>query len=433
MMRRMSDQKKDRSDQNDNPSAVLQATLPTSRHVEMFFDAVCTQLGPRAYVTTAAGGLCRWLFARDPHDPSFLVPWPLLKLRLGKSAERGIIELPGFPAAAPPAPPKGAPPKLRGLQRADLRICDGPDSVEVYCGEDGRACEWLVGTHGRPRPRALQPLEDGPGSGVERLAARVAAFDPERLGPARVVLPIPVPTGPETTWHTARRALREALWADRLDREARWVAIDGIAGTAVGEAGTREAALAACRDACARQRIGAPPPPKEIELTPEMRERIESGELIYVRGPDPDLAWPEVRAADVPIALVPVPPRPEEPCTFGHWVALLGDSGEIAWAGKRRDEHGFTLVGGDLLARIDLAALDAQLDDADQRSNSRELLEQMQHPDVPPIECLMAHYTPSGSGAPWRISSTSGGRGFHAHGLDGDCLRSQVVRQRWMS
>lgn len=73
-----------------------------------------------------------------------------------------------------------------------------------------------------------------------------------------MLLPLTLPGGVVGCWQRAREPLARWLWQQAPDWQG-WVAIDGLAGTAIGSGATRAEAEGACRAA-----IGWPQPRREV-------------------------------------------------------------------------------------------------------------------------------------------------------------------------
>jgi hypothetical protein len=417
----------------------VRALLPTRRHAEMLFDALVHELGDRAYVVTANGGAHRWVFQRDRQHGEWIVPWPVLDVVAGPDPSTYTSPwVATDPDATVPllgeTRRSGAPPKLRGLGRGSLTIHDG--RIHVEFGEDGRVTETCIGTSGQGRPAQSEPVEPGRGHEIERLAARIAAADAGRLGPARVQLPVPLPGGPAGKWSCATGAIRAAFWRGEIAGEAAWLAVDGYAGTAFGAGPTREGALERWRAAVRELR---PRPPDPTPLPAELAGRapgLQDDGSILLFAPSPVDHGPVPSPENTPCALIPLPPLPARPCPYGSWVRLLDDKGSVCHGARVSDERtGFTLIGEDVLGTIPLDELERRLEAADRADEPvRRRIETQLSDLTRAYRCQRVSYAPheDGSGR-WVVSTSSLSESFHARDLDGRRLRAQVTRLTWRS
>ena|GEM_PF-6925735 len=88
---------------------------------------------------TANEGRLRTLFRRDPLDATLVVPWPLAQLSLGGRIGwvSPTIDTRTGEVVPGPEPPPGKPSKLRGLDAAQIDVCDGFAEISLVFGEDG--------------------------------------------------------------------------------------------------------------------------------------------------------------------------------------------------------------------------------------------------------------------------------------------------------
>jgi len=395
-------------DDSPTPVRTIRDAVPTLRHARMLFDMVVDALGERGLVETAGGGRRRTLLRRDGDR---VVPWPLLRLGIGDRLSTIVPITPGLSAEPPTRPGKA--PKLRGLGRGEVVVHDGPDTITVTYGDDGRWAE----TARSESPDALRgvvaTVAKGRARPVELVAEFVAALDPGRHGPGRVVVPVPVPHVP-SVWTRGLHALREALFDDRVPRDAEWVVADGFAGTAIAWGATRDEALGRWREEV--QRVRPRPPVRKAPPQPP-----PPGALT-ITAPAADVPQPEPTPENTPAVVIPVAPPPE-----GPWVRLLGRFGKTRHALRLDDRRGFTLVGDrvvDLVETRDLAErLDAvPLPDAPMREGRAEPLTSRLVTYRVVDEDARVPVTPSFAEAQYAPA-------FKARALDGDRLRRRAVRQ----
>lgn len=428
-------------------ATALRQKLPTTRHAQMLLQAVQAQLGARAWLEVRAKGMRNRLFAAESEAPASLVPWPILHLALGSASSSAQPLLPiegGLESWQMPSPAERPPvPNLRGLTFGDLTIFEGSGAFEIRYGEDGGAFETC--TTGRRVLHALRDACEGtPGNPVERLADCVSGFRGELAGPARLHLPEPMPYGAEGAWSTAMIALRRALWQRRVPADARFVALECLAGTQMTFGVHRDEAWSALREVIARQQ---PRRPKPKPLPPGLRptEFHEDGEPVFdpanewgdilLPTPPPEMPWPEPTAENTPIAFVPVPPPPARACPFGKWQPVVDGFGNITFAALRHDAEGFTLIDGGLVDSLDLGGLDAALVDleAEQEARWRSLREDWS--DRPRQDYSLVSFAfrdAQGKSIAPRLSGGSLSPQPSLDGVDGAQLRGTVVRQRWL-
>lgn len=459
----------------EGATRLLATHLPTSRHVAMLFDMLLDHLGELAVVTTEAAGGTRRLYRRESPGSENVTPWPEVVVSLGGQTTfttrafrmDGSDELDTEPPA-PEAPPS----KLRGLGTAELTLYDGEQWIRLRYGDDGRVADRslndlvpgrLEGVVAALAARTAQP--------VELVAAYMASLAPWRHGPGRVRLPVPVPGGVAGTWYVGRLGARRAVFTGRAPASARFVVVDGIAGTALGFGATRDEAIAAFE---AEVRRAQPRPSMEIEtptddyddegnliargepiLPPDPGAgarspfggvenvdepsfdvdsgRIDLGQLV-VRGPTPDVAMPPLSIETTPFAIIPLDPSPAAPPPMGTWVRTLGAHGETRHAARIDTPTGFLLVGERAFPYVRPATLYDELDAAD-ASNGFSLEDALAiHPEYAPFKRFSAvsyRWTPATDRRPagFTVSRTSQGPVFDPAHLDGDAIAGEIRRQ----
>jgi len=197
----------------------IRDAVPTSRHAKMLFDMVVELPGPRAVVETAGGKTQYAVFCREAPDSASVVPWPLLRLGV-RGRLSTVIPLIG-PAEPPPRP--GSPPKLRNLGPGEIVLHDGPHSVTITYGDDGRWMETSRSEDPATLARVLSALARGTARPVELLAESVASIDLARHGPGRALCPEPVPSVQRPgTAGSSRSATRSSTAGFRPRRAGPW-------------------------------------------------------------------------------------------------------------------------------------------------------------------------------------------------------------------
>lgn len=402
------------------------AALRSRRHAEMLFDAVVDLVGDAGWQETANRGAIRRLFRRDPAEPAQIVPWPVVELTFG-SRNAFVADWIGFGDAVPvepPAPPP--PPKLRGLGPGEIRIVDGAEHIEIAFNEEGAKFETCRSQHAHPLAGLAPALAAAGGNPIELLAHFVAALDPGRHGPGRVLLPAAMPHGAAGVWQCGLNALRRALFSDGVNRGADWAVADGLTGTALGFGSSREEALSGWRGALA----GSSPWP-EPRVVEEPPDELPEGALV-IRGPSPDVPMPERVLTNVPAAVVRLEAMPPGPPSFGSWLALLGARGATSFAVCRRKRKGFTLIGQGVLRAVDLDRIDEEMDrvDNEHAARMREVIANTPG-GVTRWPCRTTIYR-VGHGSRLEFDASSEGAAGYVGDLDGDVIAHRIVRERWL-
>jgi len=402
------------------------AALPTNRHAILLFEMVAEALGERAVVETAASRTRRLLFCREAPGSTAVIPWPLLKLdTAGRTST--VIPLSGPEGDPPPRPGKA--PRLQGLGPGEILLFDGPHSITVTYGEDGRWFEKSRSESPDALVGALAVLADRNAQPVELLARYMASLDIARHGPCRLLLPAPLPSI-EGARNCGLFAIRDALFDGRIPETARCAVADAFDGSTLAWGERPDETLARWRTEVLRRKPRPPDPPR--------RRRPPEGTVpgaFTITGPSSDIPWPDATPENTPAVLIPLAPVARSPWRGASVMRLLGGFGGTIQALMRRDADGFTLVGDGLIGLVDLDGIDA-------------MLEEVQHFDHPAIE--QAREAWLGERPPYdtettvyrlvddstlepitpRVDSGSRGYGFRGRALDGDRVRFRVVRQR---
>jgi hypothetical protein len=376
--------------------------VPTSRHAEILFGLLVDLLGDQGVVSTANDGTLRKLYRRDAVDPRWIVPWPVAQLsmrgRIGLVSAAFDVET--GEEVAEPKLPAGKASKLRGLTPGQIDLFDGAASISVVYGDDGRFRETSLNDLTQCRLAEIaEAVASKRGPAAELIASCVAMLDPGRHGPGRVRMPVPMPGGPERVWIAGLLAARRALYAGTVPADARYVVADGVAGSAVASGATLEAATSAFFAAVAKAppapseerhtawddydddgnllqrgrplRPGEPPPWEEsapLAKSWEAEDPSERAILAFsgeMRGPKADDPMPEVTAATVPYAVIPLAGSPTVPPPLGRWERTISAKGATAHVARLVGPEGFLQVGERVLWRADPRTLDDLLDSVD--------------------------------------------------------------------
>lgn len=386
----------------------LREALRTRRHGELVFDSVRADLGERARVHVFAKGKIAELFVREAEGSPRLVPWPLLT-RSRLAAKRLDIDLGLGPPVEIPERPEVAP-NLRDLGPGHLKVHDGPDAIQVTYREDGL---WKETSRSGPPStlRDLLPaLEGEEGTPADRVATFVRDLDIGRHGGGRLLEPLPHANGPRDAWMRGLRTIRTALHARHLPETPGVAVADGIDGSVCVHGATEDAALEAWR----------------------------AGVLEHAAKRTSDDAWRERTPDDVPAVLIPIEPcaHPQHP--WGTWAPLLGPCGETVFALRRFGPDGLILVGEDILSRVDLEHLEADLDRADERlppppeQDPSEAWRGEREPYLNSVVTYRLEDDPAGGRPRPRWERVQRGPDFDpGTALDGARIRSRILRQRW--
>lgn len=422
----------------------IRDAVPTRAHAEMLFGMVVDMLGDAAWVETWNGEQSRTLFRRDAPGSNWIVPWPLLSVsRGGREGPSPILTVVPGVYEEPPSRP-GPVPKIRGLGPGSLTVHDGPESVTICYGGDGRWFECSVSRAAQEAfASVVAALAAKTASPTETVASFLAALDVGRHGPGRVHLPIALPHGAQGVWNCGLFAIRDALFEDRVPAGARWIAADGWTGRAIAFGPTRDAAIHAWRSEVARVRP-FPEKPKEPPgplPEPSVEQHFDGESLSMhatLRGPSSDVPWVDPTLANSPAVVFQVPDAPDNRPSFGVYTRLIDAFANFRLALIRREKRGFTLVG-DALFGQDLRELDSRLDAADREWDARaatfpKIERPPGFPEPPPSDCSVRTYRliDERTRTPARASVSSAGRrrGFDAKSLDAGQLRWQVMQMR---
>ena len=400
-------------------------------------------------------------------------------------------------AASPPPPAAEVVPLSPGGVPGRFCIHEGPANIDITFGQRGafemasltggdiysggspEVNPYILDPHARPPqvpPLSLLTRDQIGREGVslEELAELVVALRPEQADRGRVWLPTAQPGTVTGAWARGLNNLKNAEWEGRLPEGTGWVVIDAWNGTASATGPTLEDAAAAWHlRVCEAQPLppveNAPPPPPPLPLEDDdppdpsraanQAPAAEGADVVDL--PDPAregtvvgggtfhfefhppviLAWPPPRPENVPAIAVPLPPTPPVPeslvdAGFTRALRLFGDHGDVGFAFVRAEHRGFTLIGDDAVAALDLPQLEAAIAQVDQRSRD-EYVDPFGHGDPwedPRYPVQVMYYrvwddlgrSPEfqGGGMAWQAELAPRGWGIG--------LRHQVMRVRYV-
>ena len=259
----------------------LVRSLPTLAHAVDLYAAVSEALGDQAYHDPDGGEVCHQLYRRDAQG--WLVPRCVVEQSFAGRVIRPIEVRGGGELLPPPAPQVPRIMPKRFVRPGHIRLDDGEGSFEIAYNAHGVMFEtsssggglmdrrdwedlpYRIDPQARPptrRPLALLCSPDLVPEGVDlaTLCGWVAAIDPGARVPARVWLPVPRPGGVAGVLRVGVAGLRQALFAEPPPPEARFVVVDGVAGTAIGYGASEDEAFAAWQRAVWRVKPWVPRP-----------------------------------------------------------------------------------------------------------------------------------------------------------------------------
>ena len=382
----------------------LRAALRTNRHAEMAYDMAVAALGPSGYVheQESKKGVIRTLYRRTAAGADALHPWPLLQI---SSVPQQFVDLDlGLPPVEVPPRPEAAP-NLRGLHAGQVRLQDGPDALTVIYREDGLWKETIRSGPPETLEAVLSSLEGEGPSAPERVADVVAALEPARHGPGRVVVSGAWPGSPASAWRVGLSALRQALHERRIEEAPGWAAADGLDGTVCVHAASETEALEAWQHAAAR------------------RHRASQ-------------RWGTQPLADIPVVLVHFPACPLPARSWGEWVRALDDLGQSTFALRAADPTSMTLVHAALVDDLELESLPFRLDQADLDLPPAPTHAGEEWRGAPDWPCTTVSYALRKDPATglrqlgWKSVNRSA-EGAGSMMRDAGQLRDRIVRQRW--
>ncbi len=377
------------------------AALPTSRHASMLFDAVTELLGDAAQLLSWDDGRHRALFRKDAERRDWLVPWPQLEIREGERLQgRFEIETNAEPVFTTEISAPGV--RMAGLKRGQIAFGEAPIAVHAEFSDEGMR---VVPHTGHGLSHVAAPCDEaevlarlvndfaGPGTAVERLAARVAGLDPGRY-PARVRWGSGSEGRPDGRWAGCWKPMGVALWTEQVPPTARWL-----------YTGLRTGAVRYTTDAAPPERLGA-----VVAIEP-------------------------MRSADA------IPPAWQRN-GFTRWGRVLHPLGSVTYVLLRgRAPDPVTVVGERLLDTLVPDELDAILDwihiERDELPLSQGWLPPEEKlPDhmasegyvLPKYDHAIIVYALNPGGALHRVSHGWGERLKNVGWLDGAWLAAQVVR-----
>jgi hypothetical protein len=435
---------------------------PTWRHGLLLFETIVERLGALAVIDSANAGASRWLYRRVAERSTEIVPWPVATIEAAPLSQ-GAFDVEPDDAAdwwKTPSTPEGTS-RLRGLRSGRVKVLDGRQSLELGYGENGVLAERCINGLFPGRLAELADVlaaKDGPPH--EQAAAFVAALDHGRYGPGRARMPVPMPGGTAGIWAVGRAGARRALFDGRVPPTARFLVVDGVAGTAIAWGTTVEETEAGFRtlvereiprpdlerqtitddydddgNLIARGELDVPfeapdegEPPAAPEIDP-VTGRVELGSFV-LQGPASDVPMPDLTPATVPSVLVPLDLAPATPPPTGRWIRTLGDLGATCLAARFKAEEGYILAGERALTHVERGHLLAQLQDADERDAHSAAALTSEYEAFFRFQDTLYAWEPRGPGHEGRFRTTGGSRGprFDAAGIDGERLLDQVLR-----
>lgn len=406
---------------------LMKRSLPRTDSAMRLVDAVEALLGERAFRDPFVRGdnvklglrdgdwlvathvLALFLDVERPPEPQPIdMPEPLRSM--AEEARRMMDAM----AAADPEPqilPFGA-----NQRPANLELCEGPAShtlrydvrgVFYEAQVQGSGDQHWKGEHDpfridpAARPPQVRPMSlflredlDPAGHPVDELARMVVEQDHAGRQPLRVRMPVPAPGGILGVRSRGLWGLKRAAAAGVLPEEPGWFVVDGISGECWAWGATREAAHAAWLE---RLRTDPPEVPEPVEPPPlpegpQQTTETESEEdeegkrkvtiktqMTIVMVPEVILPWPEPDVHECPCVAVPAGPLPATPpaweaAGFSRRIRLFDEYGRSGLVLVRREEDGWTVVGGDLLEVLDPDELEASwaVNDARVRAEHQE-------------------------------------------------------------
>jgi hypothetical protein len=438
----------------------LVRSLPTLGHAVDLYEAVGEALGDQVFHDPDGGDVTRKIYPRD--SDGWLVPHCPLELSF---AGRGVlpVQVLGGGELVPPRAPEV--PKLiprRHARPGHIRLDDGEGHFEIAYNTHGVKFETSSSGGGlvdrrdwedlpyridptarppTPRPLSLLCHPDLPpeGVGLATLTAWTAALDPRTRVPARVWLEVPRPGGPEGVLAVGLAGLRRVFFEQPPPPDARWVVVDGVAGTAIGYGATPDEAHAAWQHAVWRvkPRAPEPKPATPVPLVPEQppsETKNPDGSTTFHLGTivlsgrgsalDPPVDTPDT----LPAVRLPLPPldftvpAAFRAVGFERRVVLVGGRGRLGTALLRPEGSGYVLVGQDVVDRIDPTTLLAELDRAEARFPTQDPFATGHGPRWGQRTFMV---DPAGA---LRVTQASHGGAVSPGELNGDALCGQVLR-----
>lgn len=413
----------------------LRRALPTSRHAEMVFEGLLHRLGDAAVVETSAGGSRVRVFRRDRDAPSWIVPWPLLRLSRGQRLD--FVMGQGPPTQETPDAREGPALRLRGVGPGEIEIFDGVSRFTATFGQDGRLAETARSASLGTFAGVVDALRGAAAFATDTLVDFILDLDGGRAGPGRVDRPAPLYAGVDGSWEAATRFVRDRMFerSDAAEPPA-WICVDAVSGSAVGFGATREQASEACRVEIRRvlPRPVPPTPPPEISEEALANLGLPGGPFL-ISAPKNDAPEIEPRPETTPIAAFQFVAPPTHAPPYGVWTYVVEERGLGRAAVFVRRPDGFLIVAAGVAAACPLDVLESALDRADARDlpRFRRFATSPLASMLPPLDTETMSYAverPPGGGATADLRRMGGGCGFLGRSLTPDLLVHGVLRLR---
>ncbi|MCB9833577.1 MAG: hypothetical protein H6807_13995 [Planctomycetes bacterium] len=399
----------------------VKKAIPTSRHAELLFDLVLDYLQEGAFVVSADQGSDRTIYLRD-ETGSWIAPWPLLKLTLGRRGS--FVGIPGELSNEVPGESGAAPSRLKNLQGGEIEIYGAEGRFAITYASDGQACE--TSRSGDETVAALaRALDVGGGNPVDLLALFIASRNAPAEAPGRVRLTEGAAVGLMMAWRTGLAAMRRALFFTSASKQGTWIAADGYAGTAIGTGATRKEAVEACRE---QVRLLGPVPPeprRQPELSAEVLAEMGFGDAQLISTPAEDRERGAATIENTPIVMTSVPAVSE---MGGRSVVLLDEKGRGYGASVFEREGGLTIIEHGVIDQVDLEGLEEQIEAAIVEWNERRGPEPSWPEGLPPLRSK-SWMLDVGPGGELRVCGSSATPEFDPGALDGAQLHERGLRQ----
>ena len=406
--------------------SAIRKAIPTSRHAEVLFDSLVTALGQQAALVSANDGQRRTIYRREGASSSWVVPWPLLTLSLGRRGS--FVGVPGQISDEVPEESDSSPSRLRNLQGGEIEFFTPTGRFAITYAADGLACETSRSCDEDAEELARALASEG-GQALDRLVACLIERDVLAEASGRLWFPERSPVALTTAWRVGLRAMRRMLFDDRRELLGPWIAADGSAGVALGRGELRQDAFASCLSEVERERP-APPTSRTVpELSAEVLAEmgLDRDGLQTISAPTDDRAPGEPIPENTPVAATRLDACPEGPDDSSRAVPLLDDRGRSTWARVADLPDGHLIVGGGLKREIDLDALLGQIDAAISDWRERTGSEPTWPEGLPPLRSRSWSLLLDADGK-LRVQGSSASPVFDPGDLDGASINEAILR-----